>query len=126
MPCEVNLNNRCQPLRCENGAQCKVINGQSTCHYCGNGVVDVSEQCDDGNSVNTDRCSNTCKAARCGDGVKQPGEQCDDGNRRSNDSCTNTCALPRCGDGIKQNREECDDGNRNNGDRCSNRCRRNR
>ncbi|WAS96609.1 RCC1 domain-containing protein [Nannocystis punicea] len=29
---------------------------------CGDGVVESTEQCDDGNAVNADRCSNECKA----------------------------------------------------------------
>ncbi|MFT5992972.1 MAG: cysteine-rich repeat protein [Bradymonadia bacterium] len=39
--------------------------------YCGDGVVDEREACDDGNTVENDYCSNACVVAACGDGVVQ-------------------------------------------------------
>src|SRR4029079_18773904 len=37
--------------------------------YCGNGVRDAGEECDDANLVDTDACSNRCLVADgCGDG----------------------------------------------------------
>jgi cysteine-rich repeat protein len=30
-------------------------------HYCGDGVVDTGEQCDDGNTTSGDGCSSTCQ-----------------------------------------------------------------
>ncbi|MEE2834972.1 MAG: DUF4215 domain-containing protein, partial [Myxococcota bacterium] len=50
-----------------------------------------SEECDDGNQVNDDNCTNECRSARCGDGIRQGTEQCDDGNEVNDDSCSNTC-----------------------------------
>ena len=48
---------------------------------CGNGMVDIGEQCDDGDLDNTDACLVGCVNAACGDGFVQAGvEQCDDGN----------------------------------------------
>jgi len=41
---------------------------------CGNGAVEAGEQCDDGNTVDTDTCRNTCVSATCSDGVKNQGE----------------------------------------------------
>jgi len=41
------------PTGCENGA-CKSNN-------CGNGIVDLGEECDDKNLISLDGCSNTCK-----------------------------------------------------------------
>lgn len=35
---------------------------------CGNGIQDPGEQCDDGNDVDDDACSNRCVRAICGDG----------------------------------------------------------
>ena len=67
---------------------------------CGDGNVDAGEQCDDGNTVDFDACTNACNPARCGDGITGPGEQCDDGNQANNDTCTNACQNARCGDTI--------------------------
>jgi cysteine-rich repeat protein len=89
---------------------------------CGNGKIDAGEQCDDGNAIDTDACSNLCKARVCGDGEQQGSEECDDGNKVNNDSCTNMCLLPRCGDLVVQAGEECDDGNQIPNDNCSTSC----
>ena len=49
--------------------------------YCGDSIVNqTSEQCDDGNSINTDGCSNTCQNPVCGNAIQESGEACDDGN----------------------------------------------
>jgi cysteine-rich repeat protein len=59
---------------------------------CGNGEVDPTEECDDGNQTDTDGCRNSCRWARCGDGVVRPGvESCDDGNDISSDGCNTFC-----------------------------------
>jgi cysteine-rich repeat protein len=88
---------------------------------CGNGVVDLSEACDDGNTDDTDACTSKCQPATCGDGFVQAGvEGCDDGNQFNDDACTNTCTPPVCGDGIVNGSEECDDGNSNPDDGCVN------
>jgi cysteine-rich repeat protein len=90
---------------------------------CGNGYVNWGEECDDGNTSNTDACTNECECAECGDGFVWTGmEQCDDANEVDNDGCTNECELPKCGDGIVQGDEECDDGNEVNDDECTNSC----
>ncbi len=48
---------------------------------CGDGALDREEQCDDGNTVETDDCPSGCIAARCGDGVVHAEvEECDDGS----------------------------------------------
>ncbi|HEX8114737.1 MAG TPA: OmpA family protein [Kofleriaceae bacterium] len=75
---------------------------------CGDGIVSGKEQCDDGNTDATDRCTNTCTIARCGDGVKAANEECDDGNTDDTDGCTNRCTIAACGDGVKAVDEECD------------------
>ncbi len=105
-------------------------NGSARCDMgafevgCGDSIVQsgAGEECDDGNTINTDACTNTCKNARCGDGIVGPGEACDDGNTINTDACTNSCQLARCGDGIVGPGEACDDGNTNNTDACSNTC----
>ncbi len=88
---------------------------------CGNGVVDLSESCDDGNTDDTDACTSRCQLATCGDGFVEAGvEACDDGNQFDNDSCTSACTPPVCGDGIVNGSEECDDGNSDPNDGCAN------
>jgi cysteine-rich repeat protein len=91
---------------------------------CGDGVVNGTEQCDDGNLMSGDGCSSTCvREARCGDGVVNGTEQCDDGNLMSGDGCSSTCVREaRCGDGVVNGTEQCDDGNLMSGDGCSSTC----
>ena len=94
---------------------------------CGNGMRDEGEDCDDGNTSNSDACLNTCVMAQCGDGFVREGvEQCDDGNTMNGDGCSSLCAVedqgPLCGNGRVEDGEECDDGNRVAGDGCDERC----
>jgi cysteine-rich repeat protein len=60
---------------------------------CGNGVVEVGEQCDDGNHVACDGCAPTCRLERCGDGIVECNEECDDGaaNGTVASKCTSSC-----------------------------------
>ena len=84
-----------------------------TCHLipaCGDGVIDAPlEQCDDGNSIDTDACTNACQHATCGDGSLHDGvEACDDGNTDNTDACV-LCQDAYCGDGyVEAGVEECD------------------
>ncbi|APR77625.1 Putative exoglucanase a (1,4-beta-cellobiosidase) protein [Minicystis rosea] len=90
---------------------------------CGNGIVEAGEDCDDGNHVNTDACTNECKNAACGDGFQQPGEECDLGAQNSNTgACTMACKNAVCGDGFVGPNEACDDGNQLDNDGCTNAC----
>ena len=62
------------------GAYDPLDNDETHGALCGNGVVEAGEQCDDGNTSNTDACLNTCVTNVCGDGFVNVGvEQCDDG-----------------------------------------------
>ncbi len=99
---------------------------------CGNGIIENSEQCDDG-AANADLadflCRTDCTLARCGDAIidGSRGERCDDGNGNANVAgalCRTNCALARCGDGIIDPSEECDDGIQNglSGGLCSATC----
>lgn len=64
---------------------------------CGNGYMEGLEQCDDGNLLNNDGCSNQClieiPAAICGNGVLEAEEQCDDGNVLNGDGCSDQCVI---------------------------------
>ena len=57
---------------------------------CGNGTVEGTEECDDGNQVNEDGCANDCKN-ECGNGAPNGNEECDDGNDDDSDGCLATC-----------------------------------
>ena len=110
---------------------------------CGDGFVDVGEECDDGNFVNNDACSNSCKIGFCGDDIIQEliGEVCDGdiltcttidgyvGIQNCIDvgdlACEgyNKCiTTERCGDRIINGNEDCDDGNNVENDLCNNEC----
>ena len=77
---------------------------------CGNGSVDGEEQCDDGDEMNEDECTNACTLPACGDGIMQVGEACDDGlDNGDARTCTTHCALAKCGDGLlHEGVEQCD------------------
>ena len=90
---------------------------------CGNWLTSRNEDCDDGNEVDGDGCSSTCRPEECGNGIVDANEQCDDRNRRDGDGCSTVCQAEICGNGTKDDGEECDDGNDNGGDGCSSSCR---
>jgi cysteine-rich repeat protein len=105
---------------CDDSAYCNSLGTSDTAF--------VAEECDDGNTDDTDACLNSCLEARCGDGVTRTDlvaqddgfEECDDGNTDNTDGCLNTCLQARCGDGLLQaGVEACDDGNDNNNDGCA-------
>jgi uncharacterized repeat protein (TIGR01451 family) len=92
---------------------------------CGNTIVEGEEQCDDGNTVSGDGCSEDCRREVCGNGTVDPGEECDDGNRVDGDGCSVQCrreGAAICGNGIMEENEACDDGNSIDGDGCSGSC----
>ena len=118
---------------------------------CGNGRVDLDEECDDGNTLPGDGCDARCRLecnftpcdwppltlpVVCGDGVLGSGEACDDRNTESGDGCAGDCTIepgfhclvpgrhctPICGDGRVVGTETCDDGNQTSGDGCSEFC----
>ncbi len=90
--------------------------------YCGDGVLNPGEACDDGNFDEGDGCSTSCTIEVCGNGVVDAGEACDDGNQVNGDACENDCTRPRCGNGIIDATEQCDDGNLVDGDGCDHSC----
>ena len=77
---------------------------------CGNGVIESTEVCDDGNSQSRDGCSALCDAVEagyvcgmpgepctytilCGDGQVSGNETCDDFNVAGLDGCSDTCQI---------------------------------
>ena len=96
----------------------------TTIQVCGNGTLETPEQCDDGNAIDGDGCSDVCTIEPiCGDGTLDPGEECDDGNLDEGDGCSAVCLIEEfCGDGIVDPGEQCDDGNAISGDGCSASC----
>ncbi|MBS1151204.1 MAG: Metal dependent amidohydrolase [Myxococcaceae bacterium] len=63
---------------------------------CGNGTIDGSEACDDGNQIPNDGCEpTTCTVSpqTCGNTTREGTEECDDGNQVALDGCEPTCQL---------------------------------
>jgi cysteine-rich repeat protein len=62
---------------------------------CGNGAVELGEQCDDGNHNDCDGCTSQCRLQGCGDGVVSCGEECDDGAANGSEAseCTAQCTV---------------------------------
>ncbi len=107
---------------CDGDLAC--VDGTCIMSVCGNGVVEGSEACDDGNADDTDACQSTCVSATCGDGeIQTDVEQCDDANADDTDACLSTCLTATCGDSFTQaGVEECDDGNVDDTDACLSTC----
>ena len=61
--------------------------------FCGNGMLEPGEFCDDGNLANGDGCESTCTPTGCGDGNVAGLEACDDGNITSGDCCSGGCTF---------------------------------
>lgn len=75
---------------------------------CGDGIIANAEECDDGNAIALDGCSDTCEIETgsvcygepsncgaentCGNGIVETGETCDDDNATASDGCT-ACAV---------------------------------
>jgi len=93
-------------------------------NICGDGKQLMgSEQCDDGDGVDNNECTNACTTPICGDMIVQAGEQCDDGNKTETDGCLNDCKNNICGDGkLYMGMEQCDDGDADPFDACRENC----
>lgn len=65
--------------------------------YCGDGITEGAEECDDGNDTDEGWCGAGCKQKPlnvCGNGILEIGEECDDGNTLDGDACTADCKNP--------------------------------
>jgi hypothetical protein len=74
--------------------------GPSACAVCGDGIVQIGEQCDSG-GVDSATCNGaTCTTSVCGDGYTNSaaGEQCDSGGVDTATCDGATCTTPVCGD----------------------------
>ncbi|WAS93129.1 DUF4215 domain-containing protein [Nannocystis punicea] len=110
----------CGDMECGPGESMTSCPQDCTEPTCGNGAKEGSEPCDDGNAVDTDACTNSCKAATCGDGIVWVGEEeCDDGPENGpGKPCSASCESSSCGDGEVGPGEACDDGNDDDTDAC--------
>ena len=145
-------NDNCEAIKPSNQRNCNVSvceqvhntasfwwwgSGTRDIAYCGDGIVNGDETCDDGNYQENDGCNRRCGLEQspiiqlCGDGIVDSAtESCDDGNYINGDGCSRTCDIEQellfvisCGDGeLHEPTEECDDGNKNNSDGCTNNC----
>ncbi|RJQ30409.1 DUF4215 domain-containing protein [Candidatus Parcubacteria bacterium] len=110
---------------------------ESQYNTCGDAVLDMYEECDDGNIISGDGCSDNClnegSIYTCGSDGDRDGsltdifEDCDDGNRVSGDGCSSLCLNEgadsagsggSCGNGSLDPGEECETGELN----CTTRC----
>jgi cysteine-rich repeat protein len=93
---------------------------------CGNSIIEMGEDCDDGNLSDADGCLSSCVDSSCGDGFINMGvEVCDDGtNDGSYGGCAANCQAlgPYCGDTEINGPEVCDDGNDDLADGCMDNC----
>lgn len=82
---------------------------EPTLNFCGDGLLNWFNECDDGNTKSGDGCSSictietgfgcvgepsVCSCMACGDGLVCSGiEQCDDGGVLGDDGCDNSCNI---------------------------------
>ncbi|MGB5375694.1 MAG: leucine-rich repeat domain-containing protein [Polyangiales bacterium] len=120
--CEIEDGNPCTThAACASGV-CDMNEAPPLCEpagSCGNGVLDGSESCDDGNLMTGDGCSNIC--------LLEDGEPCADNAQCESTICdtvdSNTCEpVNTCGNGAVEVGEGCDDGNAVAGDGCGPEC----
>ncbi len=96
------VNGLCTAPVAKVGNTCLINSDCDSSSGSGDGVCNVIETCDDGNSSDNDGCPTNCQLASCGDGfVHETGgsEQCDDGNNLPGDGCDPSCQT-ECGNGL--------------------------
>jgi cysteine-rich repeat protein len=91
---------------------------------CGDGLVDVGEQCDP--LFPDPLCNPDCTRVACGNGNLELDEECDDGNTTGGDGCSPTCTVEpfACANGVVEyfGGEVCDDNDTAGGDGCNADC----
>lgn len=120
------------------------VGGECIPSRCGDGIVDLGEDCDDSNNNDGDNCPGDCKARCKGDG------ECDDKNECTGDACDlgrhvcappvslsrsctlatggagvcagKLCSPPNCGNNKVESPEQCDDANTDDRDGCRSDC----
>ncbi len=120
--CEIEDGNPCvTDDECASGV-CDLNEAPPVCEpagSCGNGVLDASEACDDGNLTTGDGCSNMClleDGGPCTDNAQCESTICDNAD-------SNLCEPANsCGNGAVEAGEACDDGNTSAGDSCDPEC----
>jgi len=117
--CDGSQTQNCQTANGYAGQQlCSQCNwGQcQTSKFCGDGLINGNEVCDDGGSNGQpNHCNGSCSGqtpAVCGNGVKEGSEQCDgQAGIQPHYICTQDCQLqyqPYCGDHTTNGSEVCD------------------
>ncbi len=95
----------------ESGWTCSGAGSGSCRSICGDGIISITEDCDDNNYFSGDGCSSSCFIERawscsglpsicttlCGNGqmdsIMGVWEQCDDGNTANRDGCSSSCTT---------------------------------
>jgi MYXO-CTERM domain-containing protein len=132
-----------QDADCSMPSLCNLLATPNACVApgCGNGVIEINEGCDDGNTLPGDGCntfcyieilqectdSNSCASGLCDPQLGQctcdDDEDCPGGQQCNSALEPNQCVVVGCGNGMLSGSEGCDDGNLNNGDGCNAQCR---
>lgn len=122
VPCEqvVSFQVECVALSCGNGVvdaaegeTCDTALDPScpadcTSPVCGDGDMEGSEVCDDGNTFNNDNCPNDCTPAACGDSVVEGAEDCDPPLAGVCDASCQEIPAAVCGNGVVEFGEDCE------------------
>lgn len=99
---------------CPSGTKCVSRGEECAVTTCGDGVVDLTEECDDGKNDNLgkgDKCSATCLESVCGNKRLDFNEVCDPTVADGGATCNSTCTSDgTCGNDIRDVHmgEECD------------------
>jgi len=91
-------------------------------NVCGNGLMEGSEGCDDGNTAAGGGCNATCKIENLSSCATDRDSACASGICDDTESPDRCEAAFTCGNGVLESGEGCDDGNVATGDGCNGSC----